>query len=256
MDGPARFIYAWQAPMGITLMTYIMKAIASVWIGTLKCFRVHDDREAIAAHAVMSLKASIDHLKRQEDDMTRDLAVVIGEIRTKRAKTSDKAAVRALLIKSKQKRSKLTQVVKKRESFEHHLDVLSNTEMDQELISTVKKTASAMKSLGLNKTIDDVDNIMADLEETQLDMKEVTNIMSSRVAYDDELDDKDLEDELDMIMGMDTENMDSTSLVVKESGRKKEMPTEMLTETPQVKTSMKENEEEFSTVLLAPAVPS
>lgn len=210
-----------------------MRAIASVWVGTLRCTRMFDDKEAITAHAVNSLMKSICQLKEQEDGLTKELSELTTQIKSKRS--LGMKALKPLLLKSKQKRVKLTQIVKKRESFEHHLDLLNNNELDQTLISTVKQTANAMKSLGLHKQVDDIDTVMADLEDTQLDIKEVTDIMSTRLMREEDFDDADLEEELNMLMEIDSEEASARQYLVKD-------PPPLARRVPVMKSSMEEQD--------------
>ena len=214
-------------------MSGCMRAIASVWVGTLRCTRMFDDKEAITAHAVNSLMKSICQLKEQEDGLTKELSELTTQIKSKRS--LGMKALKPLLLKSKQKRVKLTQIVKKRESFEHHLDLLNNNELDQTLISTVKQTANAMKSLGLHKQVDDIDTVMADLEDTQLDIKEVTDIMSTRLMREEDFDDADLEEELNMLMEIDSEEASARQYLVKD-------PPPLARRVPVMKSSMEEQD--------------
>ncbi|EKX31843.1 hypothetical protein GUITHDRAFT_121961 [Guillardia theta CCMP2712] len=218
-------------------MSGCMRAIASVWVGTLRCTKLYDDKEALTAHAVNSLITSIEQLQTQECALNKELTEITQQIKLKR--NLGAKALKPLLIKSKQKRIKLTQIVKKKESFEHHLDLLNNNELDQSLISTVKQTANAMKSLGLHKQVDDIDAVMADLEDTQLDIKEVTDMMSSRMVRDEDIDDTELQDELDEILGIDEK--EGHNFLIRERPSR-------VTEMPKLTSSMQE-EQEF------PAVP-
>jgi len=212
-----------------------MRAIASVWVGTLRCTRMFEDKDAITAHAVNSLMKSICQLKDQEDGITKELGELTMQIKSKRS--LGMKALKPLLLKSKQKRVKLTQIVKKRESFEHHLDLLNNNELDQTLISTVKQTANAMKSLGLHKQVDDIDTVMADLEDTQLDIKEVTDIMSTRLMREEDFDDADLEEELNMLMEIDpSDDSSARQYLVKE-------PPVSIRKAPVMTSSMEERRE-------------
>lgn len=188
-------------------MTSCVKAIASVWISTLRCTKMLDDRESTMANAIETLNTSIQQLKNQENLLMKEMSDIAHQI-----KSRDKATLKPLLIKSKQKRMKLTQLVRKRESFEQHLEVIYNSELDQTLISAVKTTATAMKNLGLDKKLSDVDDIMTDLEETHSDVKDINNILSQKMNFhEDEFDDQDIEEELNILMGIDSDDIKSES---------------------------------------------
>lgn len=213
-------------------MSGCVKGFASVWVGLLRLTKAFEDKEAVTAQAVNSLMKSIWQLREQEDALTKELTELTQGIKSKRSQGMK--VLKPLLLKSKQKRVKLTQLVRKRESFEHHLDLLNNNELDQNLISTVKQTATAMKSLGLHRQVDDIDTVMADLEDTQMDIKEVTDMMSTRMMREEDFDDKELEEELMSLLEIDEGGGDSRQFLVREP------PAQNV--TPAVKVSMVEAE--------------
>jgi len=207
--------------------------IASAWVRTLRCTGVYDDKEAVTAHAMNGLAVSIDHLRGQEDALGSELSALTQQIKGKRS--AGMKALKPLLLKCKQKRVRLTQIVRKRESFEHHLDVLNNTEIDQTLITTVKQTATAMKSLGIHKQIDDVDTLMSDLEDSHLDAKEMSDLMSSRMGREEDLDDAELEEELNALLEIDG---DDTASYILPSSMQVPARKQTMAEVPRVTSTM------------------
>eukprot|EP00960_Hanusia_phi_P062624 765215-Hanusia_phi.AAC.3 len=170
-----------------------------------------DDRESTMANAIETLNTSIQQLKAQEDALMKEMSELAQKI-----KSRDKSTLKPLLIKSKQKRMKLTQIVRKRESFEQHLEVIYNSELDQTLISAVKTTATAMKNLGLDKKLSDVDDIMSDLEETHSDVKDINNILSQKMNFhEDEFDDADIEEELNILMGIESDEVKGEASIMR-----------------------------------------
>ncbi len=206
---------------------------ASGWIRVLRLTGLYRDEEAVTAQAINGLVVSIDHLRGQEDALGSELSALTQQIKGKRS--AGMKALKPLLLKCKQKRVRLTQIVRKRESFEHHLDVLNNTEIDQTLITTVKQTATAMKSLGIHKQIDDVDTLMSDLEDSHLDAKEMSDLMSSRLGREEDLDDTELEEELKALLEIDE---DDTSSYLLPSSLQIHPRKQNTTEVPQVTSSM------------------
>lgn len=206
---------------------------ASGWIRVLRLTGVYKDEEAVTAQAINGLVVSIDHLRGQEDALASELSTLTQQIKGKRS--AGMKALKPLLLKCKQKRVRLTQIVRKRESFEHHLDVLNNTEIDQTLITTVKQTATAMKSLGIHKQIDDVDTLMSDLEDSHLDAKEMSDLMSSRLGREEDLDDTELEEELKALLEIDE---DDTASYLLPSSLQIHPRKQSTTEVPKVTSSM------------------
>ena len=206
---------------------------ASGWIRVLRLTGMYRDEEAVTAQAINGLVVSIDHLRGQEDALGSELSSLMQQIKGKRS--AGMKALKPLLLKCKQKRVRLTQIVRKRESFEHHLDVLNNTEIDQTLITTVKQTATAMKSLGIHKQIDDVDTLMSDLEDSHLDAKEMSDLMSSRMGREEDLDDAELEEELKALLEIDE---DDTASYLLPSAPQVQPRKSSTTEVPLVTSSM------------------
>ncbi|EKX34834.1 hypothetical protein GUITHDRAFT_119017 [Guillardia theta CCMP2712] len=206
---------------------------ASGWIRVLRLTGLYRDEEAVTAQAINGLVVSIDHLRGQEDALGSELSALTQQIKGKRS--AGMKALKPLLLKCKQKRVRLTQIVRKRESFEHHLDVLNNTEIDQTLITTVKQTATAMKSLGIHKQIDDVDTLMSDLEDSHLDAKEMSDLMSSRLGREEDLDDAELEEELKALLEIDE---DDTASYLLPSALQAPPRKQTMAEVPQVTSSM------------------
>jgi len=217
-----------------SLMSSCIKAIAAAWVHTLKCTKMLDDKDSVMANAIDTLNVSIQQLKGQESILMGEMSELAHQI-----KTRDKASLKPLLIKSKQKRMKLTQLVRKRESFEQHLEVIYNSELDQTLISAVKTTATAMKNLGLDKKISDVDDIMSDLEESHSDVKDINNILSQKMSiHEDDFDENDLEEELNILMGIESEENNNDYLKSKLMIKSKKM------EPPKVESSMEQDKVE------------
>mmetsp|Transcript_10068 Transcript_10068/g.33527 ORF Transcript_10068/g.33527 Transcript_10068/m.33527 type:complete len:112 (-) Transcript_10068:8-343(-) len=83
-----------------------------------------------------------------------------------------------------------------------------------------------MKNLGLDKKLSDVDDIMTDLEETHSDVKDINNILSQKMSFhEDEFDDNDIEEELNILMGIESEECKQESslmrnkLIIKSSNK-------------------------------------
>eukprot|EP00960_Hanusia_phi_P065498 766114-Hanusia_phi.AAC.4 len=114
--------------------------------------------------------------------------------------------------------------------------------MDQTLISTVRQTATAMKNLGLHKQIDDIDTVMADLEDSHLDMKEVTDLMSNRLGHADDIGDDELEAELSVLLGLDEAEGSMANLLLHDLPRPPGATEVVADEVPKLTSTMAHDE--------------
>lgn len=222
-------------------MSSCIKGLASAWVQTLRWTRMIDDKDSVMANAIETLNQSILQIKGQEAALMREMADLAVQI-----KSRDRSTLKPLLVRSKQRRVKLTQLVRKRESFEQHLEVIYNSELDQTLISAVKTTASAMKNLGLDKKLSDVDDIMTDLEETHSDVKDINNALSQKMVHEDDFDEDDLEEELSILLGIDSSNAhdDDAGLLRSKLLVKSRRAASVASAVPQISNSMTPGEVE------------
>ena len=80
------------------------------------------------------------------------------------------SALRTVLLKSKGIRQQLSTTTKKKMALQGHLDTLKNSELNEQVLSSVKETSVVLKSMGLDKSLGDMDEMVQDLQEAQSDL--------------------------------------------------------------------------------------
>jgi hypothetical protein len=98
---------------------------------------------------------------------------------------------------------RLTQTHKKRLNMEQQLEALAMSELNNQVLSSMQKTSVALKSLGIQNSVENADEVMLDMQESQQDLSVLQNVLGQAIGPD-VIDDDNLAEELEMLMSMDT----------------------------------------------------
>ena len=149
--------------------------------------------------AEMQLTDTIQELKDKETELKSELNTIAASVkRAQAAKATSK--VKQLLVSSVSKRNNLSLTTKRRLALEQQMDAIATTQLNQQVLSSMKETSKALKSLGLDSTLSSVDEVMADMQDSTSDINDITQTLSSSLTYET-LDDDTLQTELALLMG-------------------------------------------------------
>ena len=149
--------------------------------------------------AEMQLGDTIEELKEKETVLKNELTGIAANVkRAQAAKATSK--VKQLVMSSAAKRNTLTITCRKRMALEQQLDAIATTQLNQQVLSSMKQTSHALKSLGLDSTLNTVDEVMADMQDATSDISEITQTLSTSLNVEP-LDDDALAAELALLMG-------------------------------------------------------
>lgn len=177
-----------------------MHNLADGWLSTMQVIfgNVHLDTTRAAK---IGLKSTLDEITVSEDALNLETAEIVRRIRVIQSTgKTHPDRVRPLLIQSKKIRSKLAVLSKKKYALEQHMETLINSELNQHVLSSMQKTSHALKGMGLDKSLECVDQVMMDLEENHNDLRDMQNTLG---ATFDQSDDLDLDLELALLLDQD-----------------------------------------------------
>jgi hypothetical protein len=98
------------------------------------------------------------------------------------------------------------QLENKKALMEGQLDALENSEFNKTVLSTLQTSAMAMKKMGLHSDLSKTDQIISDLEEGINAAHDINSTVSTSLGqFDLNVDDSLLDEELNMILGLDNE---------------------------------------------------
>jgi hypothetical protein len=148
--------------------------------------------------AEMSMSASIADIEQAENKTKKELAVIAESVR--RDGIKNKFAMKDMLMRSRMLRSNLALMAKKRMGMEQHLETLRQSQLNQNMLLSMKHTSDALQTMGMK--LSDADNIVLDLEDSTHDINSLQTTLSSNFISSDASDD-DLHAELELLLADD-----------------------------------------------------
>ena len=149
--------------------------------------------------AKTGLCESINTIQGQEDGMRNELLGISRKVR-QMDRVTMKNAITTHLKRSRYLRQQLAMLQNKRLALEQHMDTLSTSELNQQVISSVRQTSSALKSMGLNAAQTQADGLLIDMEESILDMQNIQKTLATPLQEDFDVDANALDAEFDLLI--------------------------------------------------------
>lgn len=155
--------------------------------------------------AKINLQDTITQLKAVEDSLKQDLRATASNVKVAQTQNA-KTTLQHLLVRSRTKRVRLTQTHKKRLNMEQQLEALAMSELNNQVLSSMQKTSVALKSMGIQNSVENADEMMIDMQESHQDLSALQDVLGQGISPD-VIDEDHLAEELEMLMSMDTEVM-------------------------------------------------
>jgi len=152
-----------------------------------------DAKRKARLHADQTIKTLQEHETELQNEL-RALATTARQAQKQAAAQH----LRSTLAKSKATRQQLTLLVKKRQALQAHLDTLKNSELNEQVLSSVKQTSSVLKTMGLEQSLSDMDAVVADMQDAQSDLNALQEGLSEGLGAT--TDEDELELELEMLL--------------------------------------------------------
>ena len=149
--------------------------------------------------AEMSVAASIADINEAENKSKRELGALVKRVR-ELDPVRQRGQVQEFISRTRMLRASIAGMAKKRTGMEQNLETLRQSQLNQNMLLSMKHTTDALQTLGLK--VSDADNIMLDLEESTGDITHLQNTLSSGWA-DNDLSQEELDAELELILSDD-----------------------------------------------------
>lgn len=171
-------------------------SLASAWVYMMTLVRgpsMQDAKRKARLHADKTIVTLQEH----ETELQNELRTLANAARQAQKQVASQS-LRAVLAKSKATRQQLTLLVKKRQALQNHLDTLKNSELNEQVLSSVKQTSSVLKTMGLEQSLSDMDAVVADMQDAQSDLSALQEGLSE--GFSGQGDEDDLDQELEMLL--------------------------------------------------------
>ena len=138
--------------------------------------------------AKLGLRESLREITSTEEDLKTELDALIARIRATQKHSKNIERVKPMLVQSRKIKGRLSVLQRKREALENHMDTLENSELNQHVLHSMQRTSNALKAMGLDKSLKDVDKVMLDLEENHSDVSSLQQTLGMSYSEDEGVD--------------------------------------------------------------------
>jgi len=182
--------------------------------------------------AKIGLQGSLREIAAMEEELRAELETLVGRIRVTQKQTRNLERLKPTLVQCRKIKNRLAVLQRKKEALENHVETIENSELNQHVLHSMQRTSSALKAMGLDKSLQSVDKVMLDLEENHNDMNSLQQTLC--VSYTEE-ENVDWGQELSMLLNDDSDCMSipavrNTMPVVREE-QPASAPAEVVIET-------------------------
>ena len=139
------------------------------------------------------------------------------------------------------------------------MDTLASSELNQSVMSSVRETSQVLKAMGLDKSLDSVEEMMLDMEESTQDASSIQSSLATSFTGEDASDDSDLQREMEMLLN---DEDDACALVTTPphsnsmAAPRAEPAAPARVKTPEALASIPESAEIEATLVASPAGPA
>jgi len=138
--------------------------------------------------AKLGLRDSLREIGATEEELKAELDALIARIRATQKQTKSIERLKPMLVQSKKIKGRLAVLQRKRDALDNHMETLESSELNQHVLHSMQRTSNALKAMGLDKSLQAVDQVMMDLEENHSDVSSFQQTLGMSAADDDSVD--------------------------------------------------------------------
>lgn len=218
-------------------MNCFFELVAGVWVQGYRTVFPKHFNESLVSNAKEQLRDAILQITNQTTTYNDKLDHIAIEVRQNRHTLSSQQ-LRKLLFKSKQYKIEQKKLQDKCSLMETQLQALETNEFNKTVLTTLQTSAKALQKMGLNKDLQRTDKVISELEEGMSHSQDMTMALGTSLQSDTFIDDDDLNDELNCILGIDNH---TTSIQPPPSERVKSVKEDTVNEDKVEEDTVKED---------------
>lgn len=191
-------------------MNCLLEAFASLWLAGRRRVMTEPPEEE-----VMTAQEGLEQCRRNMEARERELQGLmfrLGEEAIIKRKAKDIPTARSKLLERKRVQKRLERLRHGLDLVDSQLDAIKTSELDKEIMLTLKASTTAMRKAGITLGVQEVESVMSELDEQMREVADVTSALSNPLAAGGQgmggmfsctgLEDAELDAELDLLTAM------------------------------------------------------
>ena len=188
-------------------MNCLLEAVASAWLGVRRRVMTEQpEEEVVTAHD------GLEQCKRNMEGREREHILAVARLTEEalaKKKAGDVIAARGKLQERRRVQKRLDRLRHGLDLVDSQLDAIKTSELDKEIMLTLKASTSAMRKAGITIGVQEVETVMSELDEQMREAQDITEVLANPLNQTAE--DADLDAELDLLEDVATESRPSAS---------------------------------------------
>ena len=161
---------------------------------------------------VMTAHEGLEQCRRNMEGRERELLSLVGRLSEEavaKKRAGDVLSARSKLLERRRVQKRLDRLRHGLDLVDAQLDAIKVSELDKEIMLTLKASTSAMRKAGITVGVQEVENVMSEMDEQMREVQDITDVLANPSIGNSHgslmlLEDADLDAELDDLMMMDS----------------------------------------------------
>lgn len=158
-------------------MNCLLEAVATIWITARRQVVTEPvEEEVVTAHE------GLEQCRRNMEGRERELQVLImrlGEEALSRKREGDVATARAKILERRRCSKRLERLRHGIELVDLQIDAIKTSELDKEIMLTLKASTAAMRKAGINLGVQEVETVISELDDQMREVNEITDVLAN-----------------------------------------------------------------------------
>lgn len=190
-------------------MNCFLEALASAWLAGRRRVMTEPPEEE-----VMTAQEGLEQCRRNMEARERELQGLmqrLGEEALTKRKGGDPLTARSKLLERKRVQKRLERLRHGLDLVDTQIDAIKTSELDKEIMLTLKASTSAMRKAGINLGVQEVETVISELDEQIREVQDVTSALSNplmgggQALSHSSIEEAELDAELDLLEAMGEE---------------------------------------------------
>lgn len=179
-------------------MNCLLEAAASVWLSMRRRVVTEPPDEG-----VMTAQEGLEQCRRNMEGRERELLLFISRLTEEalaKKRGGDVLAARGKVQERRRAQKRLERLRHGLDLVDTQLDAIKTSELDKEIMLTLKASTSAMRKAGITLGVQEVENVMSELDEQMREVQDITEVLANpATALLSGTEEADLDAELDLL---------------------------------------------------------
>jgi hypothetical protein len=185
-------------------MNCLLEAVAGLWLGARR--RVMTEPPEAE---VVTAQEGLEQCRRNMEGRERELIVLCARLTDDalaKKRSGDLTAARSKILEKRRVLKRLDRLRHGLDLVDTQLDAIKTSELDKEIMLTLKASTHAMRKAGITLGVQEVENVMSELDEQMREVQDITDVLANPLSGPSGAEEIDLDAELDLLeaVGGDT----------------------------------------------------